>query len=378
MVKLEVFVASPSDVQSERELLVGVVDEINELAETTGHILNLARWEKDVRPGVADDPQEVVNRQVHAADITIVVFWKRLGTPTNRASSGTVEEFQRAVEEALSDPRREVFTYFKTALINLHKDDLAQASSVKSFRGAIDATTLAFEFRTAAEFRALVSRHLIDSVLDRAAQHVQLPPEGQDADADFVRGLLAKRNGNPADAIRSWQLAAAQDHRGAVFELAMTLREQGKLDDADKWFRRASEDGNATAAYNVGLRLRERKDPDGAEPWLRRGAEGGDVSSMYNLGMVLKSKGDKDQAERWLLRGAEGGDVQAMYNAGLLRKEARDREGAEIWFRRGAEGGDVAAMYDLGRLLQQDGYTDEEATTWLDRARERGHPGPFE
>lgn len=81
------FVASPSDVQSERDLLESVVDEINELAETTGHILRLVRWEKDVRPGVADDPQEVVNRQAHAADITIVVFWKRLGTPTNRASS---------------------------------------------------------------------------------------------------------------------------------------------------------------------------------------------------------------------------------------------------------------------------------------------------
>jgi len=377
MVELCVFVASPSDVQSERDLLEGVVDEINEMAETTGYILRLVRWEKDVRPGVADDPQAVVNRQARAADITIVVFWKRLGTPTNRASSGTGEEFQRAVAEALIDPQREVFTYFKTALIHLHKDDLEQAGRVKAFRDAIDATTLAFEFRTGAEFRSLVSRHLIDSVLSRAARELELPPEGQDPSADFVRGLLARRDGHPADAIRSLRLAAARDHRGAIFELAMTLRAQGSFDDADEWFRRAWEDGNATAAYNVGLRLRETGDKDGAAPWLQRGAEGGDVSSMYNLGMVLKEKGDKDQAERWLLSGAEGGDVQAMYNVGVLRKEARDREAAELWFRRGAEGGDVAAMYDLGRLLQ-DGYADEEARVWLDRAGERGHEGPFD
>jgi TPR repeat protein len=372
MDELLVFVASPSDVQSERDLLEGVVDEINEMADETGHILKLVRWEKDVRPGVGKDPQEVVSRRVRDADITIVVFWKRLGTPTNRASSGTVEEFQRAVAAALVDPSREVFTYFKTALIHVHEDDLDQASRVKAFREAIDATTLAFEFRTGAEFRNLVSRHLVDAVLDRTAGDAHLPPEGQDAKADLVRGLLARRNGDAAGAVKSLRLAAQQDNRGAIFALAMTLRKEGNAKEADNWFRRAWEDGNATAAYNVGLRLRETGDRDGAVTWLRRGAEGGDVSSMYNLGMVLKEKGDKVQAEPWLLRGAEGGDVQAMYNAGLLRKEADDREAAELWFRRGAEGGDVDAMYDLGRLLQ-DGYGDAEAQVWVDRARERGH-----
>ncbi len=368
MVERRVFVASPSDVQSERDLLESVVDEINDLARSTGQILRLIRWEKDVRPGVGEDPQDVIDRQVGVADVTIVIFWKRLGTPSERAASGTVAEFRRAVMQAIADPEREVFTYFKTALIDLHKDDLAQAAAVRSFKDTIAPTTLISEFRNSDQFRRLAGRHLLDVILSRMPRDTELAAEGEDPRSDFVRGLLAAGNGTPEDAARLLRLAAARGHDGAALELGMMLRGQGDVDGADGWFRQAARDGNATAAYNVGLRLRERDEAEDAEPWLRSGAEGGDVASMYNLGMVLEEKGDSKEAERWLLRGAEGGDVQAMYNFGRLRRDAGDRAGGELWLRRGAEGGDVAAMEDLAKLLK-DGYGDDEATVWLERSR---------
>jgi hypothetical protein len=271
------------------------------LTPTTGQMLRLVRWETEVRPDRGDDPQDVVNGQVRAADITIVVFWKRMGTPTMRAEAGTVEEFCRAVTAARKDPRREVLTYFKTALIDLHNEDLRQAEKVKAFRRRIASTTLDCEFRTAAAFESKVSRHLIDAALARA-RHVADQPaaEGQDrVVADYVRGLLARRYGEPADALR-FRLAAEQSHVSAIVELASMLRERQEPDEADKWFRVAAAQGDAMAAYRVGLCLKERDELWPMRDWLRRGAEGGDVAAMYNLGLLLGEGYGDDDARIWL------------------------------------------------------------------------------
>lgn len=347
--------------------------------------MRLVRWEKDVRPGAGEDPQAVVNRQVGDADITVVLFWKRLGTPTERAASGTVEEFDRAVERWRQDPRQEIFTYFKTAPIDIHKDDLGQAQGVKDFRRRIARTTLDCEFRTGVDFEQKVRSHLTSAVLDRVRNDAAATmPSSEDAEHDavnaYVLGLRARDEGRPQEAIKWLRRAADQGHDGATFDLGLTLRERGEPDKADEWFRRAADRGNVAAIYNVGLRLKEEEEEpfEEAEQWFRRAAEGGDVAAMYNLGLVLRDKGENDAAELWLRRGAEGGDVAAMYNLGLLLRDRRDqdgdrrdREGAELWLRRSAHEGDPAAMRDLSLLLREGGLN-EESELWLRRAAKRG------
>jgi hypothetical protein len=63
--KVRIFVASPSDVQSERDQLFKVITELNltisALAPEKGIILELVRWETHVHPGRGDDAQKVVN-----------------------------------------------------------------------------------------------------------------------------------------------------------------------------------------------------------------------------------------------------------------------------------------------------------------------------
>jgi TPR repeat protein len=379
MTELVVFVASPGDVASERDRLERVVREVNEWARRTGCSLRLVRWEKDVRPGVGEDPQAVVNRQVGEADITVVLFWKRLGTPTERAASGTVEEFDRAVERWRQDPKQEIFTYFKTAPIDIHKDDLGQAQGVRDFRRRIAAITLDCEFRTGADFEQKVRSHLTSAVLDRIRHGVAATapsPEAPEYDAvdAYLLGLRARDEGRPQEAIEWLRRAADEGHAQAVFDLGITLREQGRADEADECFRRAAEGGNVAAVYTVGLRLKEHGQRKEAEEWLRRAAEEGDVAAMYNLGLVLRERGEDDRAELWLRLGAEGGDVAAMYNLGLLLRDRDDEEGAELWLRRGAQGGDVAAMRDLGLLLREDGPS-EGSELWLRRAAKRGDTG---
>jgi TPR repeat protein len=328
-----------------------------------------------VNPGVGEETQDVIDRQIGDAEITIVIFWKRLGTPTQIGRAATVEEFHKAVRRWRRDKRREVLAYFKTARIEI-TDDLRQAEGVQKFRDEIRDYALYDEFRTTKEFEARVRKHLRKAVRDWAVHEitrarVSKTAAGADPNAAFVLGLRTLERGQRDDA-ESWlRIAAEGGNIGSMFELALILKRRGDRENARTWFSSAAEHEDAAAIYNMGLMLKEDDDLDQAEGWFRRAAELGDVAAMYNLGLLLRQTGDEDAAEQWLRRGAEGGDVQAMYNLGLLLRDRGQRDGAELWFRRGAEGGDPWAMRDLATYLAQaDGG--EEADEWRRRAAEHG------
>jgi|GEM_PF-2920341 len=113
--KLQVFIASPGDVQGERDAAGAVVEDLNHTVAPARRLaLQAIRWETDVRPGVGVDGQDVVNRQIGPRDVFVGIFWSRLGTATKRARSGTVEEFERAFKLRTQNPRLELMVYFKT------------------------------------------------------------------------------------------------------------------------------------------------------------------------------------------------------------------------------------------------------------------------
>ena len=87
-----VFVASPSDMQPQRDALEEVIRELNlTWSRKLGIRLDLVRWETHGVP----DAQDVLNRELpDDPDIFIGLMWGRYGTPTSSAGSGTEEEFQ--------------------------------------------------------------------------------------------------------------------------------------------------------------------------------------------------------------------------------------------------------------------------------------------
>src|SRR4051794_22722397 len=91
-----IFVASPGDVEAERQRLVQVVADLNRSKRRHGIVLELRRWE-DMLPGPGEDAQAVINRQIGEYDIFVLILWSRLGTETERAPSGTVEEYRMAL-----------------------------------------------------------------------------------------------------------------------------------------------------------------------------------------------------------------------------------------------------------------------------------------
>ena len=99
---------SPSDASDERELIEKTATEWNNSVGQFHQLqIRIRRWEADVAPDLRSPGQEVINREiVEEADFGIAVFRLRLGTPTGRFRSGSLEEI-----EELSKAGKRVLVY---------------------------------------------------------------------------------------------------------------------------------------------------------------------------------------------------------------------------------------------------------------------------
>src|SRR5215470_3228495 len=162
---LQIFVASPGDVQPERDRLEKVVKELNNnVAAKQKLFLDLITWQTHTHPGMGKDPQDVINRQIKPTDIFIGIMWKCFGTPTKRAPSGTVEEFQSAYKLWKKDHQIQIMFYFNDSPVP--RDDLKQALKVQAFRESLNKTGLIADYRGVEDFESKVRSHLTKLVLD--------------------------------------------------------------------------------------------------------------------------------------------------------------------------------------------------------------------
>src|SRR5262245_16265927 len=150
--KIRIFVASPSDVQAEREQLAKVINELNltitAVAPEKRVLLELIRWETHVAPSLGTDAQDVVNRQIGAYDGFGGILWKRMGTPTAVAASGTEAEFNRAYEIWQRNSTLPVLLYFCQRPFPLPRlrEEVDQLSKVVDFRSKVSAVGLVADY----------------------------------------------------------------------------------------------------------------------------------------------------------------------------------------------------------------------------------------
>jgi hypothetical protein len=117
-----------------------VIRELNTAwARDLGIRLELVRWETHAYPSFGDDPQAVINEQIpDDFDLFLGLMWYRFGTPTGRAGSGTLEEFNRGDEGGLYWTFQTIDEFEK--LIRLHLTRHVQAWRAKSCGNASVAT----------------------------------------------------------------------------------------------------------------------------------------------------------------------------------------------------------------------------------------------
>ena len=132
-----VFVASPSDVADERNIVGNVIDELNISYGSYNNVkLELIGWEKNVFPSIGDDAQDVINSQINDEyDIFVGIMWGRFGSPTKRNQSGTKEEFERAfLKYKKNKTAVSIMLYFKTAPISVVDIDPDQIKNINVFK----------------------------------------------------------------------------------------------------------------------------------------------------------------------------------------------------------------------------------------------------
>src|SRR5258708_4201917 len=128
---LKIMIASPGDVAAERNVIRDVVHDWNAThSEERAQVLLPIGWETHSAPEMGDRPQEIINRQLlRGCDLLIAVFWTRIGSPTGKADSGTVEEIEEHI--AAGKP---AMVYFSGAPVHLESVQAEQYAALKQFR----------------------------------------------------------------------------------------------------------------------------------------------------------------------------------------------------------------------------------------------------
>lgn len=130
-----IFLASPGDVAQERKAAREIIQEWNKVNSYAKKIVLLALgWEEDAVPAMGDGPQGVINEQLlKRADLLVGIFWMRIGTPTGKVPSGTVQE----IEEHIA-ANKQAMLYFSDRPIIASKIDTDQYEAVKKLRGFLN------------------------------------------------------------------------------------------------------------------------------------------------------------------------------------------------------------------------------------------------
>jgi hypothetical protein len=165
VVEYRVFVASPNEVSEERRVVEEVVAELNSmLRHQLSARLQVVGWEHDSYPAFGTDPQDVINQQLgNDHDIFVGIFWSRIGTPTPRSESGTVEEFEAALNRFRESGRPRVLLYFKNAAIEPSRIDVQQLKALQEFKASVSGLGgLYWEFENRHTFESSLRTHLSD------------------------------------------------------------------------------------------------------------------------------------------------------------------------------------------------------------------------
>lgn len=152
-----ILIASPSDVDEEREIVARIIQDWNDLNSFNKKIVLLpVRWETHSSPTFGVRPQEAINKQlVDDCDMLIGFFWTKIGTPTGVEIGGTVEEIKR-----VSKAGKPVMLYFSKRAKDPSLLDISQLESLNKFKEEIYSSALVENFNSTVDFRDKLSRQL--------------------------------------------------------------------------------------------------------------------------------------------------------------------------------------------------------------------------
>lgn len=164
--KYSVFIASPSDLQEERIAIEEVTKELNlTFGMKQNIVIELLKWETHSAPGISQiHPQEIINEDIGSEyDIFIGLLWKKFGTPTEKAGSGTEEEFLNAFDRFINQKEDiQVLFYFKDAVPKSLKEiNASELMKIENFKTELsEKKVLYWEFDTCENLKNFLRLHI--------------------------------------------------------------------------------------------------------------------------------------------------------------------------------------------------------------------------
>jgi len=208
----KIMIASPGDVEKERQIARDVIHEWNAVNSEHRRIVLLPiGWETHSVPEMGERPQEIINRQIlRDCDMLIAAFWTRLGTPTGTSKSGTVEEIEEHI--AAGKP---TMIYFSSQPVTLESVDSDQYQRLRDFRDTCEKRGLIEKYESLSEFRAKLTRQLSQATINKlAGEPITDDAVGQDQNATQNTPQLSAL-------AREMLTAAAHDPNGDILRLGM-------------------------------------------------------------------------------------------------------------------------------------------------------------
>ncbi len=189
---LKVFMSGPSDVSEEMNSVKTVLVDLN---SSLTNLLDLEfkgiNWKNDIYSDFGTgDGQQVINSQVIGAyDIFIGILWQKLGSPTDRADSGTVEEIENALKAKRSGDNIHVMLYFKqTPPKNMDEIDIVELQRLREFKKSIGTEGLYTEFNSTEEFETHLKMALTNLLKERLSIRKEQPMIVENAES--IQGLV--------------------------------------------------------------------------------------------------------------------------------------------------------------------------------------------
>lgn len=162
--RVRIFLGSPGDVPTERRLVRKVLHELNEVVGREKNVFFDLYDSGHAYPTYGPDGQEAINQQLgdmRNYHIVLIIMWNRIGSPTPRDISGTVEEFHRAVAARKRRKKPDIWLFFRTGVASSKvKIDPAQQKQVTRFKQQIRGKGLFREYQGPAAFEETLRKSL--------------------------------------------------------------------------------------------------------------------------------------------------------------------------------------------------------------------------
>jgi hypothetical protein len=293
--RLRLLLSSTSELEAERLLIEEAIADVSRVIEDLcGASVRLVDWRRDVVPGIATDPQRVINDQTADYDIYVGVLGSRLGTPTPRAGSGTEDEFNAAYARFRTDPTSvRLLFYFRTALVgSVQALDPDQLRRVQEFRARLTSEKGAFfcDYGSPEEFIKLFRNHIIQLIRTQWAGSAWKPVEGVGPSTPETIHRLVEDETAPADGDDEPELLDLRVEMDEAFSAAMSAL--GKVSD---WMKRGTEADRAWQSEATSFLASANKQPKKVQDLVNAKARDFETRSRELRSLTSAFKGASDE-----------------------------------------------------------------------------------